>query len=637
MDNWVDTEKAPDLLIVDPNLQVYRASDAVNVLQVGDWKTTVATTSQSTSYTIGHGINPSPWGNVGYATHQVSTYSEQQQTTILGNYDKLNSSYVETAGYITDVSVLPYIRQQFLQFNTYGMLVNTDVHAYFDGVNVDKNVRKPNILELVNVTGTFTDGDILGVYSGGNFSPYAKVISYYVNPENNMVRLYVIGLAGVTFTPGLTLQNAQFNTTGQYQTSTASGEIDSFTSVSGTLRSANSTTSIQLSAVASSTDTYTGETIYIVNGTGAGQSAVISAYNTTTKTATLTTAITAAEGDIYSIGKLTTNEVGMLSGIFAIPGATFHTGQRTFRIDNRVAGNIDSATTFCESTFYASGLQSTKQGVNYAASIDSAKNTFASTESRTNVSSYSYKTPWDPVAQTFIIDKENYPNGCFIDSIKFFFATKPTTGYAPVTLSIVGTVNGYPGGETLDNSQVTLTSENIKTSNEPHYLDPNTYTVFKFPAPVYLESNRLYSLILKCPTSNEYTIYTAQNGDTAVASSTKNLPSDVTPSTVTKINSAPYVGSLFLSQNSQTWTADQNEAMMFVIDRCVFSTGTQPQLQFIVPKKLPFRKNVGDEVNYYLNPNTISSSITTSANTDVFVDAFNISTTDFIPGSTALS
>ena len=633
MDNWVDTEKAPDLLIVDPNLQVYRASENVNVLSVGDWKTTVATTTDNV---IAAGRN--------WRVNQVTTYTEQQQKTILGKYDKLNSSYLETAGYITDVSVLPYIRQQFLQFNTYGMLVNTEVSAYFDGDLVDNYIRRPNILELTNVSGTFVDGDIVGLYSAGNFTPYAKVVSYYVNPQTSVVRLYVTNLEGVPFNSGVTLQTAKFNTSGQYQSSTASGVISSYVSVSGRIRNAYSETSnprsitaIQLSPTASSTDTYTGKRIYIINGDGVGQSAMITSYDLPNKIVELSTAIVASPNDIYSIGKLTTNEVGMLSGIFALPGGTFHTGQRTFRVDNRVAGNIGSETTFSEATFHASGLQTTKQGVNYASSIDSAKNTFTQTQTKTNVTSYNYTTVWDPVAQTFIIDKDNYPNGCFIDSIKFFFATKPRTGFAPVTLSIVGTVNGYPGGETLDHSQVTLTSEHIKTSNEPHHLDASTYTVFKFPAPVYLEANKLYAFILKCPTSNEYTIYTAQNGDTAIASTVKNLPTDVTPSTVTKINSAPYVGALFVSQNSQTWTPDQNESMMFVIDRCVFDVGTQPQLQFVVPNKLPNRKIVDQDINYYLNPNTISNTVTSFANTDVSVDAFNISTTDFIPGSTALS
>lgn len=640
MDNWVDTQKSPDLLIVDPNLQVYRASDQVNVLQVGDWKTTVATTTDRIVATVeGHNINPSPFGFVGYQEHLVSTYQQQQQTSVLGYYDKLNSSYVETSGFVTDVSILPYIRSQFVFFNTYGLSVNTNVNAFFDDVNVTKYVRKPNVIEVVNASGSFKDGDVIGYYVGGNFNPAAKIVSYYHYPNDTTKwRLYVVGdIVGQTFSVGATIQNAQFNTSGQYQTTTASGTILSFTHNSGQIASVGSTTLITLAATASSTTNfYTGSTLYVINGTGIGQSATITAYNGTTKVATLGSAITAAAGDIYSIGSLVTNEAGMISGIFAIPGGVFHTGQRTFKIDDSINGNLDSATTFASATFWASGLQQTKQGVNYASSIDSAKNTFTSTQTRENTSSYSYYTPWDPVAQTFIIDKSNYPNGCFVDSVKLFFKSKPAQ-FAPVTLSIVGTLNGYPNGETLDNSQVTLTAENIKVSNNPHYLDPNTYTVFKFPAPVYLEANKLYAFIVKCPTSNEYTIWTAQNGDTALASSVKNLPSDPTPATITKINSAPYVGSLFLSQNSQTWTADQNEAMMFTMERCVFSVGTQPTLQFVVPNRLPYRKLTEQDIAYYLSPNTINTSISSAANTNVIVDAFNISTSDFVPGSTTLS
>jgi len=627
MDNWVDTQKSPDLLIVDPNLQVYRASDQVNVLQVGDWKTTVAT---STDNVVAAGRN--------WRVNQVTTYTTEQQKVVLGNYDKLNSSYVETAGFITDVSILPYIRSQFLFFNTYGLTVNTNVNAYFDGVSVNKYVRKPNIIELTGVTGSFKDGDIIGYYSAGNFRPAAKVVSYYVNPAaNTTARLYVVGdIVGQTFTAGGVLQNAQFNAAGQYQSTTAQGTIASFRHNSGQVVNANTSTSITLGATASTTDIYTGNTIYIINGTGVGQSATITAYNGATKLANLSSSITTANGDIYSIGTMKTNEAGMISGIFALPGGVFHTGQRTFRVDNSIGGNISSAQTFAEATFYASGLQQTKQGVNYASSIDSAKNTFTQSNERTNITSYTYTTVWDPVAQTFIIDKENYPNGVFVDSIKLFFATKADE-FSPVTLSIVGTLNGYPNGETLDNSQVTLTSENINVSSNPHYLDPTTYTVFKFPAPVYLESNKLYAVIVKCPTSNDYTIYTAQNGDTAISSSVKNLPSDPTPTTITKINSAPYVGSLFLSQNSQTWTADQNESMMFTMDRCVFSVGTQPTLQFVVPNRLPYRKLTEQDISYYLSPNTINTSISSAANTNVVVDAFNISTSDFVPGSTSLS
>jgi hypothetical protein len=635
MDNFVDTQRSPDLLIVDPNLQVYRASNNVNVLQVGDWKTT----SSATTTTAVRTGKPNPGGGL-QQVNTVTTVAQQTQTVVKGNYDKLNSSYVETAGFITDVSVLPYIREQFLVFNAHGMTVNTEVNYYFDNQPINNYVRKPNILELDNVSGSFTDGEMIGFVISGTFRPAGRIVSWYRYPnDTTKVRVYTAGdvdARGNPYIVGQTIRNAKFNQTGQYQNSTASGRIVSFVNYGGQLANVISTTSVTLSPMAANTDIYTGNTLYVISGTGKGQSSTIISYNSTTKRANLSSAITAKTKDVYSIGNHRTNETGMISGIFAVPGGTFSTGQRTFRVDNSVGGNIDSATSVAEASFYASGLQQTKQGLNFASSIDSAKNTFTQTNQRTNVTSYSYITPWDPVAQTFIIDKENYPNGIFIDSIKLFFKTKPTA-YAPVELSIVGTLNGYPNGETLDNSQVFLTNENIKLSDNPHYLDPNTYTVFKFPAPVYLESNKLYAFIAKCPTSNEYTIYTAQNGDQAIASSVKNLPSDPTPKTITKISTAPYIGNLFLSQNSQTWTADQNESMMFTIDRCVFSVGTQPTVQFVVPNKLPYRKLTEDSVAYFLDPNTITSSASSFANTDVLVNAFNVSTTDFVPGGTILN
>jgi hypothetical protein len=46
---------------------------------------------------------------------------------------------------------------------------------------------------------------------------------------------------------------------------------------------------------------------------------------------------------------------------------------------------------------------------------------------------------------------------------------------------------------------------------------------------------------------------------------------------------------------------------------------------------------VENDINYYLNPNTISSKIVSSANTNVPIHALNLTTTDFLPGSTTLN
>ena len=633
MDNWVDTNYAPALLITDPNLQVFQASNNVNVLQAGDWKTIPGTTRTESVTQIGHGINPSPFGYVGY--NKTSTYSSASQTNILGAYDKIGNTYAFNNGYITDISVLPFIRPQQIILRNKGMLFNAGVDVYFDGTNVNKYVRKTNVIELTGVTGTFNEGDVVGYYSSGSFHATARVVGVY-QKDSTTVRLYVAADPLLTvYTPGV-LQNAFFDTNGNYTTTTANGTLVSTSHFGAAVVDASNSTKIKLAGTAPMANSYyTGNTIHITSGTGAGQSATITNYFGANQTAILSSSITCANGDIYSIGTFNTDEIGSFYGVFNLPSNTFHNGQRVLRVDNS-NGNPGAATTYAESTFYSEGLQTTQQSLDFGASPAGAKNTFTQVNKQSDVLISQTYSPWDPIAQTFIFDKANYPNGLFLNSANFFFATKPTSDNSPITLSIIGTLNGYPNGQTLDHSIVTLYPNQVKTSSTPQHLDSTTSTTFTFSAPVYIQPGVLYAFLLKT-NSKEYTLWTASNGDTALASSVKNLPSDPTPSSITKIGGAPYVGGLFLSQNSQTWSADQNQSLMFVADRCVFNTAANPTLAFVVPKKLPQRTLIDQSVQYYLNANNISSTIDTISNTDVLVDAFNITTTDFIPTTTGVS
>lgn len=639
MDNWVDTNYAPALLITDPNLNIFQSNGGkLNTMTVGDWKTLPGTTHTGTStYTIGHGINPSPYGYVGYETHPV--LASQTQNNLVGKYDKIDNTYSVNNGYVTDISVLPYTRAQQVVVRSRGMLFNTPVTPYFDGVDVTKYVRKSNVMELTGVTGTFTEGDTIGMYSGGSFAPTGRVVGVYAYPNTNNVRLYVAADPTTTaYTTNGIIQNGFFDTAGIYRSTTASGTLSSTNHFGGRLVSVASTTKVQLSSLASSTNEYyTGNTIYICAGTGVGQSATITKYFGANTTAILSTGITCSATDIYSIGTHKTDETGSLYAIFNLPGNTFHTGQRVLRIDNSINGNKDSATTFAESTFYSEGLQTSAQKLDFGASPAGAKDVFAQSNYKDNVLIGSYTSPWDPVAQTFIVDKANYPNGMFLNSVKFFFQSKPLSDNSTVTLSIVGTQNGYPNGETLSHSIVTLTPKDVKTNATPQYLDPNSYTEFTFSAPVYIQPGTLYAFILKTA-SSDYKVWTASNGDTALASSTKNLPTDPIPSTITKIGTAPYVGALFVSQNAQTWTADQNQSLMFVVDRCVFNTSSPAQLEYVVPKRLPQRTLVDSSLDYYLNANNVSSSeAAVLSSTDSEVHAFNLTTTDFTPTGTGIS
>ena len=626
VDNWVDTNYAPSLLITAPGLQVFRANaQSLNVLSAGDWKSVSGTTLKTESY---QGGTLATW----------TTTSTSTQTNIIGPYDNIGSTYSLNNGYITDVSILPFIRPQQVVLRAKGLLINTTLTSYFDNTSVDQYIRKANIIELTNVNGSFVEDDVIGYTSGGTFVPTARIVGIYNYPSTSNTRLYVSADNGSnTYSTLSTLQNAYFDTNGLNAVSTANGTIVSSTHNSGSVNNAISTTKVQLSVLASSTNNYyTGNTLYINVGTAAGQSASISAYYGANQTAILSSAVTAANGDFYSIGSFSTNESGAFNGIFSIPANVFHTGQRVLRLDNSTGGNQSSATTYAEGTYYAEGLQTTQQGVDFGSSPAGAKQTFSKTNSftTTNVSQWLYRN--DPVAQTFLIDEINYPNGAFLNSVKLFFRTKPTVYNTPITVSIVGTLNGYPDGNTLDHSIVTLTPDAVNVSENPQYLDPTAYTKFNFSAPVYIQPGILYAFIVHS-TSNEYTLWTASNGDIAVSSSVKNLPTDATPSVITKIGSAPYVGALFLSQNSQTWSADQNQDLMFVMDRCVFDTTLTPKIQFVIPKKLPQATLIDQSIKYYLNANTLSSSIDNIANTDILVDAFNITTSDFTPTTTGIS
>ena len=637
IDNWVDTSYAPALLIIDNDLQVFRAnSQSLNVLTAGDWQTMSGTSVSSSRQVEGHNINASPFGFIGFEETSTTTTLTQRRTDIIGAYDKVSNTYAFENNYITDISVLPFIRKQQVVIRSAGMLINTNVNTWFDLTDVKNYVRKANIIELTGVTGTFREDDVIGYYVSGVFTPTGRILGVYDYPNNNNIRLYVAADGRTTtYTPSGTIQNALFNSAGVYQSSTASGTVASTKHYGGVVRNIDlANNKVVLASTASATNGfYTGNTIYICAGTGAGRSATISNYYAANQTAVLSSSIVTANNDLYSIGTFNTDESGSFYGVFNLPENTFHTGQRVFRVDNSTGGNIDSATTYSEGTFYAQGLQAKAQSINFGASPAGAKNTFTQTSQRTITNTATTISPWDPVAQAFIITKDTYPNGIFIKSAKFFFASKPTSDNSPITLSIVGTQNGYPNGETLDQSIVSLTPQQIVVSQTPQFSDSTTYTTFEFSVPIYIQPGTLYSFILKS-NSREYTLWSALNGDTALTSSVKNLPTDPDPSTTTKIGSAPYVGALFLSQNAQTWTAEQNQALMFVVDRCVFNISATPNIQYVVPTKLPQRTLVEQSCDYFINANTISTSTDSISTSNVYVDAFNMTTTDFTPTST---
>jgi ribosomal protein S18 acetylase RimI-like enzyme len=224
VDNWVDTSYAPALLIVDPNLQVWSADPSVtNVMSVGDWKA-IPGTSVTNRQAGGNWV-------------ATQSYQDYSQNNILGNYSQISNTYALNNGYITDISVLPFIRQQQIVVRATDMLVNTPVNAYFDNTNIDNYVRKGNIIELTGVSGTFQQDDVIGFFASGTFTATGRVLGV-LKKTATTTRLYVAadGNTGAYTTNGV-IQNGFFDSNGTYKSSTATGVLSSTSHFGGQITS----------------------------------------------------------------------------------------------------------------------------------------------------------------------------------------------------------------------------------------------------------------------------------------------------------------------------------------------------------------------------------------------------------------
>ena len=160
----------------------------------------------------------------------------------------------------------------------------------------------------------------------------------------------------------------------------------------------------------------------------------------------------------------------------------------------------------------------------------------------------------DPIAQSFMVPTQ-YSNGVFVTDVDFFFQSKPTANY-PVQLEVRKCDStGRPGQEQiLLGSQVTMYPGDI---NVDATLG-QTPTKFKFEAPLYLEPDTLYALVLKADTTM-YRVWIASLGQNDVSNKTSSYSTQAT------------MGSLFKSQDGTLWTEDQLSDIKFTLNRAVFT------------------------------------------------------------------
>ena len=568
-DVWIDTTTLPDLLIQDPgNAHMLQNINNLNKwaeVEWGSWKrVSIGTKAIGTRVHRWDNDKYKHWDH--YEKRQTTEVQSRSGTKITYQPTTVNKSLGEK---LISSDVIPFIRSKQVIYRATDLQPVSTVYPFFDNTNISNYVTTHNYftfnqnnLQYSLSTSPTILGERIQIKNGTTILGNATAILL----SNN--RLYVSNVSigqSINWTSGtINVFGVTSNTSLTLPTSNAYTFTTGFINASVT----PTTTSFKLSDDANNAtiNIDIGSTpIRIVSGKGVNQSSIITGYNPTTRIVTVSPALTTAPGSnsIVQIGNIKSDLFGRVSGSFFIPNGTFRTGERKFRLTDSAIGSFESSQTRADSSYFAQGTLETVQE-SILSTVVAKPITTKVTDERTLVT-YSEKFLFqeaekkDPIAQTFLVDKIQHPDGIFISKMRFCFYSKDN-GTIPVTLELRPTVNGYPSAtQAFPFGTVSLTPDQVNTCDFPDLNDSTKYTEFVFESPVHLLPGEHSFVLLS--NSNAYRAWIATKGKNDV-------------NTNNPVNSQPFIGSFFKSQNGSTWTADQESDMMFRIYCHQFDTTT---------------------------------------------------------------
>jgi hypothetical protein len=583
-DIWIDTQSKPDVLV---NLTGDRDAwellfDSINQLppvqaEWGSWQTIWSGVPVTTTFDVQNGgrlnratagwetLNAGIGGANDIVRHTVQSVEQRQTRTGIISQLVPQSISQSIGERIVDVSVIPYMRSTNVLFVGTDFKPGVTVYPFFDGVSVENNVgNRVNKFYLANnnieLKKTLNDPEFVTIRDGSTVVGEAIVAHH----ANNIV--YVTNVSPTT---PFTNSNTSFTITGQTTGKTYVVTGYEHNGANAVTAGASTITLRQDAAGARNIASYNSAPIFIAQGTGAGQIRTIINYNPSTRIATVDSPWTTVPDStsFYSIGRMKTDEYGSVVGIFTIPDGTFRVGEKLFRLVDNSSGDVGSSSTSGDASFFAQGLLQTVEETIVSATVPQIQRVTASDERVITTTTTTNRTViWtDPLAQTFLVSPVQFPQGIFLSKVRVCFKSKDPT--IPVTLQVRPAVNGYPSSSVIyPFGTVSLTPDKVKVTDSPDLDDPTKYTEFVFDAPLYMQPGE-HSFVLLA-NSNKYEMYIAEIGKQDLVSSRQ-------------ISEQPYGGSLFLSQNGSTWTADQNSDMMFRLFRYQFSANPV-NAQFLV-------------------------------------------------------
>jgi len=464
-DVWMDDDRIPSITVnVEGNyeqmLREVTESGALGTVW-DSWNTTWtgnARTTQTGTFNRVVTIDGDNRWRQTFATTATAVDVRQRRTGI-------NTRLVEridniSAGdRVTNIEVVPWMRSRDINFTVTGMKPNTRVYAFFDGVDVNADIKPigdsasdttltSNLAKAdttVNVTSTtgFPSTGTIGIGDTTEVDPFGIG---FVRQE----QMTYTGKTATTFT-GVTR-----NTGNQYE------EAQNWLGGGGNNTPVNDQT--------------------------------------------------------YG-NPLVTDSVGTLYGRFKLPNTDtkrFRIGRRTFRLtdsstNSRIVGFVETS---AEKEYMAIGHKQTKQELilatrNAIVTNQAVEDTRTITQT-TNTGERAVSGIWyDPLAQSIMCDKEG---GMFITSVDIFFSHKDDS--LPVWVEIRSMKNGYPSQEILPLSTKSLTPSEVNVNT----TDGTTATKFIFPGPVYLQNETEYAIVVASD-SPEYKIWISRLGDIDIGGS----------------------------------------------------------------------------------------------------------------------
>ena len=541
-DSWVDTDNVSVVINNNGDLDHLNSLTAQAGTSYGGWQqTSEELQGFDQSQPVGHQQfdyvkTEGPGGAAGdktiAGTNIQTQYSQSVTTTSVQTYTDTSVS--------TDLSSIyyPYMRTRKVAFKVEGARPNTELFMYFGGVNISgwmapstfSSSRAEEVLYApVNQKQVITNefGEAEGYFWVPNSRQVLSKSAYEANPNatvqtrssttpanaNKTEQLFEAGVVDVMLVNNLI--NPQFSTSYCTTTFASKGKLDTYTTTT------TMTTRYQLVTSSASVITKT------ENRVGFFLDSTLSAEEIAA-------------------------EYGYTDAQLAFMNSTLEESYALYA-GRRPELHGTHAWTELYQDLLDDGASVEEATASLEAQIESAAGGNEEDPNRCNPG-----TGKDPLAQTFFIPAEFYPNGIFASSVDIFIAQKDPNNL-PLRVELRPTVNGFPSAEeVIPFSQVSLRPSEVNAS-----ADSTVATNVPFKAPIHLLPGE-YSVVLLTD-SLEYITHISTIGEERL---------DGTGI----VTEQPVLGSLFKSQNARTWTPQQESDLCFRLRHAQFTPGTNLSL-----------------------------------------------------------